>query len=331
MRRVALPALRRKALETLTHTGLSTLHSLGRRPDAALVFNAANAPYIAALRACGVPTALHIDGHDARRAKWAGFGAKYYRAATKWGSSIADAVVVDSIAVQEELRLELGVRSHFIAYGAPDRSVAAGDVARNLSRVGLAPGGYHLLVARFEPENQVLEIVEGFRSSSARLPLVVVGFAGYPGDYARLIVETAERDNRVRLMGAVWDQELLDAMYAGAATYLHGHSVGGTNPSLLRAMGASTPVIAFDCAYNRETTGGAAMFFGTAADLADQVKMAEFDPGAAASLAARARQRVRAHYRWSDVTDGYESLIREMVATRSRARLAPRATTSTTR
>lgn len=315
MRRVVLPSLRRKALETLTHTGVSVLHALGRRPDAALVFNAANAPYVALLRAAGVPTALHIDGHDAKRAKWAGLGARYYRGATRWGSAMASAVVVDSRAIQAELGDQLGVRSRFIAYGAPERAVDEQRVAALLASQGLTPGEYHLVVARFEPENQLLEIVEGYAVTSSTLPLVVVGFAGYPGDYARTVIEAAAEDPRVRLMGAIWDQDLLDALYAGAATYIHGHSVGGTNPSLLRAMSQSTPVIAFDCAYNRETTGDQALFFGGAGDLADQVKVAEVEPEVAIRLGREAGLRAAQHYRWPEVTDDFESLARDIAGT----------------
>ena len=226
----------------------------------------------------GIPVALHIDGHDARRAKWSGLGARYYRSATKWGSAIADAVIVDSHAVQAELAADYGVRADYIAYGAPEVHLDDRQVADIVGRHGLAPGGYHLVVARFEPENQVLEIVEGYAASSAQLPLVVVGFAGYPGDYARSVVEAAGRDDRVRLLGAVWDQQLLDALYAGARSYVHGHSVGGTNPSLLRAMAQSTPTIAYDCAYNRETTGGAALWFHGSDDVSDQLKVAEAEP-----------------------------------------------------
>jgi glycosyltransferase involved in cell wall biosynthesis len=316
MRRVVLPALRRKALETLTHTGLSSLHCLRHRPDAALVFNAANAPYIAVLRAARIPTALHIDGHDARRAKWRGIGAWYYRAATRWGSAVANEVVVDSRAIQAELHDEGGIDARFIAYGAPDPAVGDRQAAALMAPLGLEPGGYHLVVARFEPENQLLEIVEGYAVTASEQPLVVVGFAGYPGDYARAITEAAARDPRVRLLGAVWDQDLLDALYAGAATYIHGHSVGGTNPSLLRAMAQCTPVIAYDCPYNRETTGGAALFFSGAQDVADQLKTAEVESHRMWRLAAELGGRAREHYRWPAVTDAFEDLLLELASGR---------------
>ena len=317
MRRVVLPALRRKALETLTHTGLSTLHAaIRRRPDAALVFNAANAPYVALLRAAGIPVCLHLDGHDARRAKWRGIGAVYYRWATRFGSRVAHEVVVDSRAVQRELASSFGLQSRYIAYGAPERRPTHAEVADALRHLELEPGGYHLIVARFEPENHVLDLVQGFVASSAELPLVVVGFEGYPSDYTVSVARAAASDPRIRLLGPVWEQPLLDALYAGARSYLHGHSVGGTNPSLLRAMAQGSAVIAYDCPYNRETTADDALWFDSPEDVGDLVKLAEVDADEARAMGERGSARVRADYRWADVTDGYERLALDLAARR---------------
>ena len=91
------------------------------------------------------------------------------------------------------------------------------------------------MVARFEPENHVREIVQGYVSSAAELPLLVVGAAPYADDYTASVRRAA--DGRVKLLGALWDQDQIDQLYANALTYWHGHSVGGTNPSLLRAAG----------------------------------------------------------------------------------------------
>ncbi len=93
------------------------------------------------------------------------------------------------------------------------------------------------------------------------MPLIVVGAASYSHDYSQAVAQAAAGDPRVRLLGSVWDQELLDQLYVGARSVLHGHSVGGTNPSLLRAMGASARVTAYDCVFNREVTGGHACWF----------------------------------------------------------------------
>jgi glycosyltransferase involved in cell wall biosynthesis len=312
MQRVVLPALHKRALETLSHAGASTLHALRHRPDAAVVYNAGNAPWVATLRAAGLPVALHIDGHDGKRAKWKGAGQRYYALATPLGVRAANTVIVDSAAMKAETDSQFGVDSVQIAYGATHRDFSDRELSELLATLDLEPDGYHLIVARFEPENQVCEMVRGYLRSSARLPLVVVGFAGYPGPYSASIEDAAARDPRVRLLGAVWDQPLLDALFAGCASYLHGHSVGGTNPSLLRAMVHGAPVIGYDCVYNRETTDGAALWFTDADAIGMQVEQAEFQRPAMRELGKRGRMRAELHYRWSDVAVQYDALLRQL-------------------
>ena len=312
MRRVVLPSIHRRALETVSHAGLSTIHALLHRPDVALVLNAANAPYVAVLRAAGVPTVLHLDGHDAHRAKWRGIGSRYYSVATRVGVRVAERVVVDSKTVQLELGLAHDPKVVFIPYGADQTSASVRVIDERLSSMDLRRGGYHLVVARFEPENHVAEIVEGYSSSTARMPLVVVGFQAYPGEYGRRIKQAIRGDRRVSLVGPVWDQDLLDAMYAGAMSYLHGHSVGGTNPSLLRAMVHATPVIAFDCPYNRETTGGSALWFDSPAQIAAAIDRVEADPRSQDDQVARARERVSREYVWANVVSSYDALLRDV-------------------
>lgn len=310
MRVVHLPAIPVKQIETLSHSGLSTLHLLlRRRPDATFVFNAANAPFLPLLRLRRAPVALHMDGLEWRRSKWGPRGKAYYRWAEQFGVRTADALIADAPGIADYYRHQFDVPTELIRYGAP---ILEEPPARGVAELDLAPGGYHLVVARFEPENHVLEIVQGYRESAAKLPLVVVGSAPYSAEYTQEIQRVADSDDRIRLVGGVYDQDLLDALYANAVTYLHGHSVGGTNPSLLRAMGAGTAVIGFDVPFNREVLDGNGWFFRDAADVAAHVVAAEADPATTADLAEAAQGRARSHFRWDDVTDEYESVARRL-------------------
>jgi len=310
MRLVNLPAVRVRAAETLSHSGLSATHSILRdRPDMAFVFNPANAPYLRLLRLAGVPAAVNMDGFEWRREKWAGSGARYFRWAARASAKGASAVIADSRVMQEHVREAYGRDSEYIAYGA---DVVSHDTGR-LAGLGLTAHQYHLVVARFEPENQVLEIVAATVSSSATLPLVVVGSAPYAAEYTRLVREAAADDPRVRFLGAVWDQELLNQLYAGSLSYLHGHSVGGTNPSLLRAMAAGAPVIADDNPFNREVLGEAAVFAADRRDIAAAIMTDERDSAAARARGAAARERVHRLYRWDDVAAEYERIAVRLV------------------
>ncbi|OLM14162.1 Alpha-D-GlcNAc alpha-1,2-L-rhamnosyltransferase [Pseudonocardia sp. Ae505_Ps2] len=144
----------------------------------------------------------------------------------------------------------------------------------------------------------------------------MVGSVPYPSSHERHVRDLAGSDPRVRLLGSLWDQELLNSLYAGAASYLHGHSVGGTNPSLLRAMGAGAPVVAWDIEFNREVLAETGRWFASPDSLAREVEAVEADPVAAARRGADARRRARTVYDWDDVAEGYAQLCADLYAGR---------------
>lgn len=307
---VHLPAVPQKQLETLSHTGFSTVHAIvGKRPDVAFVFNAANSPFVPLLRLRGIPVALHMDGLEWRRSKWGPRGRAYYRWAEQNGVRTADALIADAPGIAEYYDHQFGVPTELIRYGAP---LLDGVSTSRLTELDLAASGYHLVVARFEPENHVLEIVQGYRDSSSTRPLVVVGSAPYSAGYTQSIRDAAAADPRIRLVGGIFDQELLDVLYAHAFTYVHGHSVGGTNPSLLRAMGARTAVIAFDVPFNRETLADRAWFFSDARDATRHFDAIEAEDAEVARLANDSRERAERDFRWDDVATEYEDLARRL-------------------
>lgn len=310
---VTAGALRSRSLETLSHTAVSVAHLVAHRTDAAFVFNAANAPFLPLLRAARIPVATHVDGLEWRRAKWGPTGRRYYRAAETTAVRCSDAIIADARGIQDYYAREYGVPSSLIAYGAP---LLDDDRGARVAELGLEPEGYHLVVARFEPENHVQEIVEGYARSAATKPLVVVGSAPYSAEYTDRIDRLAQGDARVRLLGAVWDQELLDDLYASAFTYVHGHSVGGTNPSLLRAIGAGAPVVAFDVDFNREVVRDPGLYFRGPHDLAGILEDAERDELGTLERGRANRKRAE-DYSWDDVADGYERLAHDLAARRT--------------
>jgi glycosyltransferase involved in cell wall biosynthesis len=310
MQLVTLPALRSKAIETLSHSALSALHLLVRRDqDVTFLFNAANSVFLPLVHLAGSPVAVHVDGLEWRRSKWSGVGQRYYRSAEALAVRWADALIADSSGIADYYREELAASTDLIAYGATAFEHLG---AERLPELGLEPGRYHLVVARFEPENHVAMIVRGYVDSGAALPLVVVGGAPYSDEYTAQIRSMAEGDPRVVLLGSVWDQGQLDQLYGNARLYLHGHSVGGTNPSLLRAMGAGAAVSAYDVVFNREVLADRGWFFDDPKSVARSIEDAEADPERCDGCAAAAKARVAEHYRWDDVTSDYEALARRL-------------------
>ncbi len=238
MELVNLPALRKRSLETLSHTGLSVAHAMRHRPDAAVLFNAGNAP-IPVLKARGIPTAVHVDGLEWKRAKWQGAGAALLplgRAGRRalW-SALSSPTRRASPTTCRDLRRRQPrhpVRSSHPRPGhRPSRRARPG--------AGQLPPRRGSARAR-EPRRRDRR---GLRREPARLPLVVVGSAPYGDDHIAEIRSAAGdlgHPLRRRRVGPGPAQPALRQL----ASYLHGHSVGGTNPSLLRALGCAAPVTA---------------------------------------------------------------------------------------
>lgn len=314
MRRIRLPAFRSAAAETLSHTALSVAHLLRHRTDVALVFNSANAPLLPMVRMARIPVAVHVDGLEWKRAKWGPIGRRYYRLSERLAVRLADDLIADAGGIQSYYRDSFGVSTSLLTYGAPIIDAVDNEKLRD---VELRPGGYHLVVARLEPENHVDVIMRGYLASTCVKPLVVVGSVPYASDHQRTIGQLAARDPRIRLLGGVWDQQLLDTLYAASASYLHGHSVGGTNPSLLRAMGAGANVIAWDVEFKREVLAGAGQFFQSPDELGLLLERTEAGPDAATIRGHAARARAAGAYRWDDVAAGYEALCSRLAETRS--------------
>jgi glycosyltransferase involved in cell wall biosynthesis len=314
---VNAPAIRHRVTETLSHTTISTAHAIIKdHPDVVLLLNAGNAPLLKPLKGARIPTAIHLDGLESKREKWRGAGAKYYRwaesAAVRWGQE----VIADAQAIADYVKEAYGRDCVVIPYGAD--VIDPGD--DRLAERNVASGGYHLVVARLEPENHVMDAVHAYRASSETRPLLVVGSAPYSQWYVDKVYAAAEGDPRIRFQGGIYDQGLLDQLYANARTYIHGHSVGGTNPSLLRAMGAGAPVLGYDVEFNREVTAGQALFWSDAAALTeildstrDGSRDAELD-----AYRSAGRDRVADVYQWDKVTDDYEKLIQRLAAARRR-------------
>ena len=183
------------------------------------------------------------------------------------------------------------------------------------------------MVSRFEPENNLAMIVDGYRLSGASLPLIVVGSARYASAYREQVVGSAGPN--VRFLGAVWDQVLIDQLYGNCASYIHGHSVGGTNPSLLRAMGAGAPVSAYDVVFNRETAGPAAGYFVDARGVASLIAADESDPVGAMARGDEGRRRAARRYVWDDVAGEYERLCQRLIEHRDALGIRRRTRSST--
>ena len=174
----------------------------------------------------------------------------------------------------------------------------------------MEPGSYYLLVCRMEPENNPDVVVREFERSDVDAPLLVVGGANYKSAYLEAIQRTT--DPRIRFLGPVYEPGHLTALHLGAKAYIHGHEVGGTNPSLVTAMGCGNLVLAHDVRFNREVLGGNGLLWTKEpGSLQAQLERAEREGDALRAEAAVAcRERIAAFYSWDKAARDHERFFR---------------------
>lgn len=265
------------------------------------------APLCLIPRLSGTRVWLNVDGIEWARAKWGLLARSYFKLMEFLSLWAPDLVVADASAIADHLRSRHRVRLpvEVIPYGAA--VVTSAPDPSTLDPWGLAPDGYYLVVCRLEPENHVREMVAGYLASSSNHPLVVVGDHRSGTSYVRDLVANA--GGRVRFVGTVFDAAQLRALRFHAFAYLHGHSVGGTNPSLLEALGCGNAVLAHDNVFNREVARDAAVYFRNEHDMADCIRTIELDTVARHNMQSAARNIVERHYQWPDIAARYLALL----------------------
>jgi len=268
------------------------------------------------LRLTGVPVWINVDGLEWARSKWNAPARAYLRAMEWLSARAATRVIADAGAIARRYQslYPRGAPCSCIAYGADLVHAACATV---LARWGLEPYRYLLVVARMEPENHIEEIIRGYllhvQDHPDAWPLIIVGNILH-GTTAYQLKLLSHSSDRVCFIDGIYDAAQLQSLRLHAACYLHGHSVGGTNPSLLEALACGNWVIAHDNPYNREVCGegahGCADYFHTPEELADHLgRWAAVAQNERTAAARRARQRIEQHYSWDAITDAYEALM----------------------
>ena len=254
---------------------------------------------------------INMDGIEWARSKWGGVARAWFKFMEAMSVKIPDRIIADAEGIREHLQSRHRTMRPctVIPYGAPVLEKAPDT--EQLNEWGLVHDHYHLIVCRLEPENMVSEVLHGFVRSESNFPLIIVGDDTSETEYVRGL--KSMRSDRIRFIGTVYDGAKLLALRFHARSYFHGHRVGGTNPSLLEAMGCGNIVIAHDNVFNREVAADAALYFRSAEDIPGILSSVEsLSSDRRHAMKTAARDRVRKFYAWEDITSRYENLLREV-------------------
>ncbi len=283
----------------------SILHSL-RRHRLTLTLGYNTAIFSTLQKLAGRTNLINMDGIEWKREKWGRLARIWFRANEWIACRVGTHLIADNPGIESHLLGHVNAdRVTMIAYGAPEVASAKPEL---LESFGIQPDLYAVVIARPEPENSILEIVQSFSTLDTTHKLVVLGsFEPEKSIYHRQVIEAAGEG--VIFPGAIYDKETLQALRYFATVYLHGHRVGGTNPSLVEALGAGNAVVAHDNQFNRWVASDSALYFTDSSDLPSILEQLFIDAELLASLKGKATANYQSRFTWELILKQYETLL----------------------
>lgn len=309
VRTIYTPGIESKSLSTLTFGFTAAIHAVWQRPDVVLIMNVANCLWLPVLKLRRIPAAVNVDGIEWERAKWGLLARATFRLGASITARFAERIVVDAQAIGNYWAKTYGREGCYIPYGgtAPSGQLPVED--------GLKQGGYILLVARLVPENSIDAFLDAVPLLKRTAPVVIAGTSGYADKRQMRVQQMAERGDIIWLRH-ISDDRRLHGLWQHAGIYFHGHSVGGTNPSLVQAMACGAPTVARDTVYNREVLANAGVYVDdTPTAIAEAIIALMEDDEARNTMSATAGERALQHFTWTKVNQAYAGVLAGLIAT----------------
>lgn len=295
---------------SIIYDGLSILHSI-IYANTVVLLGVSGACFIlpAKLISRRIRWIVNIDGIEWRREKWKGCARFFLRISEFIAVKLADDVIADNIGIQDYLMSRYGVNAKLITYGADHVLIESQDDNKQRSQVNL-PSNYSFAVCRIEPENNIELILSAFSEVPEESLIIVGNWAA--SHYGIMLRKRFGGHPNITLLDPIYEVGLLNSYRACAKCYIHGHSAGGTNPSLVEAMYLGLPIIAFDVIFNRATTFDKARYFRNKEDLMSQLRGMSAAEGT--RLGNEMRLIARENYYWGKIAHEYESLFFDAAA-----------------
>ncbi len=274
--------------------------------DLCLTLGYNTAIFCAALRIRKIPNLINMDGIEWKRRKWGAIAKTWFYLNDWAGCWLGNHLIADHPEIKRHLSTRVSPKKiTTIPYGADLIDEAGAEL---VTRYGLEPGKYLTLIARAEPENSVREVVSGFSRKVRGMKLAVLGnYDTNRNPYHRAVRDSAGRE--VSFLGAIYDKAVVSALRFHSLAYVHGHQVGGTNPSLVEAMGAGNAILAHDNPFNRWVIGDSARFFSSSDQFSEHLEYMLSNPATVTSMRTAMRARHAEFFTWDQVLSQYEALL----------------------
>ncbi|MBL7703102.1 MAG: DUF1972 domain-containing protein [Ferruginibacter sp.] len=247
----------------------------------------------------------NMDGMEWKRRKYSGPVKRFLMYAEKLAVKYSDHLIADSTAVQQYLDRKYNKQTSYISYGA---EIAETENEAALQNYGLVKQGYYMLMARMEPENNIEMILDGFCKTSSVEKFIVVGKIS--NSFGKKIAEKYRKDERIIFAGGIFEQNTINSLRKYCKLYFHGHSVGGTNPSLLEAMAGGALIAAHDNEFNRAVLNEDAFYFSTADEVMGLINTNKLREKAAGIICNNLK-KIKEQFNWPAIVDAYEAVMIE--------------------
>jgi glycosyltransferase involved in cell wall biosynthesis len=249
----------------------------------------------------------NMDGLEWKRSKWNFLTRALIKKLEKIAVKNSHYLIADNIGIQQYYKDSFAKESFFLPYGA---TLVEAFEHRHLSSFGLQQAGYSLAIARLEPENNLELILEGYLLSNQDHPLCIVG--NFESRYGDFLVKKY-RSDKIHFLGAIYNKSVLDSLRYFSAIYWHGHTVGGTNPSLLEAMACQCFIAAHNNSFNKSVLENNGLYFSSAKEVAELFnKVSILRDTHYANFAAANITKIRSTYDWSIIISTHERLFMEL-------------------
>ncbi|PTS95819.1 glycosyltransferase family 1 protein [Pedobacter sp. HMWF019] len=242
----------------------------------------------------------NMDGLEWKRTKYSQKVRKFLQYAERLGVKYSDHLISDSIGIQEYLKTKYKKDSTFIAYGA---TLFENPDVSDLKEYGLVPQQYDMLIARLEPENSIEIILDGVQKAGLERPFLVVG--KHETVYGEYLKQKFASYSQIRFIGGIYNINTLNNLRYYSNVYFHGHTVGGTNPSLLEAMASSSLICANDNPFNKYILENDAFYFQNAEEVAGHLLKIEYVSDQCQIMLKRNRDKITNVYDWELIADQY--------------------------
>lgn len=271
------------------------------------------------LKKLGIELYVNPDGHEWKRAKWNYLIKKYWKLSEKLMVKHADLLICDSLNIEKYIKEDYkkyNPKTTFIAYGSETKKSLLSDDDEKLlnwyNEKNIKANEYYLIVGRFVPENNYETMINEFMKSKTSKSLVIITNVEKNKFYNELQKKLDfENDNRIKFVGTVYDAELLKKIRENAYGYLHGHEVGGTNPSLLEALGSTNLNLLLDVGFNKEVGQDGALYWNkdnnNLSDLINRCDEISYDK--VIDLSNKAKERINEEYSWKKIINLYEEVF----------------------